>query len=89
MPNKWDKLADLAQKQTDTEFASSISSLTRLNDSEISKIISESGIGTKDLAEVMKIINDASSANEEKAKSIAKINNGLNALISIAKKLIA
>lgn len=88
MPNKWDKLAELAQNQTDKEFASTISSLTRLNDNEISKIILESGISKTDLAAVLKIINDASSSNEEKAKSIAKIGNGLNALINIAKKLI-
>ena len=88
MPNKFEKLAKEAADMADEEFKTEFSRLTRLNDSEIEKIIDDTGISKEDLAEVLKEIKDATASNEAKAKTIQNINNGVSALIGIAKKLI-
>jgi ribosome-binding protein aMBF1 (putative translation factor) len=88
MPNKFERLAKEAAQMADEEFKMEFSSLTRLNDSEIEKIIDESGISKQDLAQVLKEVKNATASNEAKATAIKNINNGVEALIGIAKKLL-
>ena len=88
MPNKFEKLAKEAAEMADEDFKAEFSRLTRLNDSEIEKIIDDTGISKEDLAEVLKELKDATASNEAKAKAIQNINNGVSALIGIAKRLI-
>jgi hypothetical protein len=88
MPNKFDKLADAAQAMTDAEFANRFSSLTRLSDVEIGKIINDSGISKEDLAALLAEVKSATAFNNKTAQSIAGIQNGVQALASIAKKLL-
>ena len=88
MPNKFDKLAKEAADMADDEFKSQFTNLTRLNDAETDKIITESGISQQDLAQVLKEIKDATKNNEEKAAAIRNINGGVSALVGIAKKLL-
>ena len=88
MPNKFDKLAKQAAEMADEEFKIEFSRLTRLNDDEIEKIIDETGISKRDLADVLSKIKDSTASNESKAKAIQNINNGVSALVGIVRKLI-
>lgn len=88
MPTNWSEIAKKAGKETDKQFARQIAGLTSLNDSEIEKIIFETGISQKDLAEILKQVKDSSISNEEKAKAIQNINKGLNVLIELAARLL-
>ena len=88
MANKFEKLAKEAADMADEEFKTEFSRLTRLNDAEIEKIIDDTGISKEDLAHVLKQIKDATASNDAKVKAVQNINNGVSALISIAKKLI-
>ena len=88
MPNKFDKLAKQAAEMADEEFKIEFSRLTRLNDNEIEKIIDETGISKRDLADVLSKIKDSTASNESKAKAIQNINNGVSALVGIVRKLI-
>jgi hypothetical protein len=88
MPNKFDKLAAQAQALTDEQFKIRFSSLTTLNDDEIGKIIKETGISKQNLADLLVEIKNATEFNNETVKSITKIQNGVQALIAIVKKLL-
>lgn len=88
MPNKFEKLAKEAADMADDHFANEFSRLTRLNDADIDAIINESGISKVDLANVLQEVKDATASNEAKANAIRKIDNGVSALVSIAKRLI-
>ena len=88
MGNKFDKLAKEAADSADEQFKEEFSKLTRLNDAEIETIIDETGISKKDLADLLREVQDSTASNEAKAKSIQNINNGVSALIGIAKKFI-
>ncbi|HET9429553.1 MAG TPA: hypothetical protein VFO70_00190 [Chitinophagaceae bacterium] len=88
MPNKFDKLAAEAQMLTDQQFRDRFSSLTTLTDSEIGKIIHDTGISKKDLAALLVEIRAATDINNQTVKSILKIQNGAAALIAIVKKLL-
>lgn len=88
MPNKWDKIADEAAAVTKEKFKSEISSLTRLNDSEVLRIISETGIRKEDLATILKEVKDSAKSNAAKAQAISKINKGVAALVEITGKLL-
>ena len=74
MPNKFDKLAKQAAEMADEEFKIEFSRLTRLNDDEIEKIIDETGISKRDLADVLSKIKDSTASNESKAKAIQKLS---------------
>lgn len=84
----WDEIAKKAGETTDEQFKNQISSLTRLNDSEIESLINDTGISKKDLANVIKEIKDATKSNTAKAQAIQKISKGVDALISIVGRLI-
>lgn len=88
MPNKYDKLADEAKALTDDQFRSRFSSLTKLNDTDINKIINDSGISQEDLALLLVEIKSATAYNEKTAKSVTNIQQGVQALMSIAKRLL-
>ena len=88
MANKFDKLAKESAQMADEEFREEFAKLTRLNDAEIETIIDETGISKQDLAELLRKVKDSTASNEAKAKSIQKINNGVSALIGIARKFI-
>lgn len=88
MPNKYDKLAGEAQAITDAQFKERFSSLTTLNDDDIGKIINTTGISKKDLAALLVEIKNATVYNNNTAQSILKIQNGVQALVAITKKLL-
>ena len=88
MANKYDKLADEAQAITDAQFKERFSSLTTLNDNEIGKVLKDSGISKQDLASLLVAVKNATSYNNKTAQSISNIQNGVLALVSIAKKLL-
>lgn len=88
MPNKYDKLAGEAQAITDAQFKDRFSSLTTLNDDDIGKIINTTGISKKDLAALLVEIKNATVYNNNTAQSILKIQNGVQALVAITKKLL-
>ena len=88
MPNKIDKLADDAQVLTDEQFKVRFSSLTKLSDGDIGKIINDSGISKQDLASLLVAVKNATDFNNKTAQSIQSIQNGVQALVSIAKKLM-
>jgi hypothetical protein len=88
MPNKFDKFADEAKAMTDAKFRDKFSSLTTLTDSHISKILDETGISKKDLAELLSIVKNATDFNNQTAQSVANIQKGVITLVSIAKKLL-
>lgn len=88
MPNKYDKLAKEAKDLTDNQFRSRFSSLTKLSDSDIEKIISDSGISKENLADLLAEVKNATEFNEKRAKSVTGIQNGVQALLSIVKKVL-
>ena len=88
MPTDWKKIAIDAREKTNEHFKDQISSLTRLTSNEIENLITETGISKTDLTSVLKEVEDATKSNEEKAAAISNINNGVNLLVGIAKKVI-
>ena len=88
MPNKFDKFADQAKTMTDAQFKDKFSSLTTLTDSDITKILNETGISKKYLAELLSVVKSATAFNNQTAQSVANIQKGVVTLVSIAKKLL-
>lgn len=88
MANKYDKLADDAQAITDAQFKERFASLTALNDNDIGKIISSTGITKENLAALLVEIKNATEFNNATAQGIIKIQNGVQALVAITKKLL-
>lgn len=88
MPNKFEKLAAEAKTMTDAQFKDKFSSLTKLTDSDIDKIINDTGISNKDLAAVLAEVKNATDINNQTVKSITNIQNGVHALVAITKRLL-
>ncbi|HSN62444.1 MAG TPA: hypothetical protein VLR49_16020 [Ferruginibacter sp.] len=88
MANKYDKLANEAQEITDAQFKDRFASLTSLNDTDIGKIIKDTGISKTDLAALLVEIKNATEYNDKTAQRIANIQNGVHALVAITKKLL-
>ncbi|EDP94854.1 hypothetical protein U8527_08040 [Kordia algicida OT-1] len=84
----WDNLANQAADQTDTEFQTTIASLTRISIKEIDEFIKESQISNANAMKVLKEISDATASNTAKADAIANIDNGVNFLVSIANRIV-
>lgn len=84
----WDNLAEQAGKQTDTEFQTTIASLTRISIKEIDQFIKESEISNENALKVLKEINAAAASNTAKADAIANIDNGVNFLVSMASRIV-
>jgi hypothetical protein len=76
-----------AANDSDTAFASKMSSLTRLNDAEIQELLNQ-GISKNDLSNLLQELQDASRSNEAKAAAIKNIRGGVETLITIAAKFI-
>ena len=89
MPDKetWEKIRKSAKEQTDAEFASQISSLTRLKDEEITAIAPEPQ-DRKKLAELLKVVKDAAKDNSEKADAIKNVNGFAEIAVSLLSKLL-
>ena len=88
MPNEFDRFADEAKTLTDDQFKNRFSSLTSLNDSEVSSIINDTGISKKNLAETIRLVKDATVQNEHNAEAIMNISKGIDAVIAIAGKVL-
>ena len=88
MANKYDKLANEAQEITDAQFKDRFASLTSLNDTDIGKIIKDTGISKADLAALLVEIKNATVYNNATAQSIGNIQFGVQALVAITKKLL-
>lgn len=84
----WDSLANQAGAQTDTEFQTTIASLTSMRVSEVDQFIKESNITNANAIKVLKEINDAAASNTAKADAIANIDNGVQFLVSMATRLV-
>ena len=84
----WDNLANQAATQTDTEFNTTIASLTRMNITEIDTFIKESIISNANAIKVLQEINNAAASNSAKADAIANIDNGVGFLVSLANKIV-
>lgn len=85
---KYDKIADKAKIKTDNQFRDQFFNLTRLTSSDIDEIVNESGISKKDLTSILMEVKNATEFNDKTAKSINSIQNGVQALASIAKKFL-
>jgi len=72
---------------SDATFAGKMSSLTRLNDTEIQELLDQ-GISKSDLSHLLQELQDASRSNEAKAAAIKNIRGGVETLITIAAKFI-
>lgn len=88
MPTDWNKIAKEAANETDAQFSSKISGLTRLNDDELQSIIMDTGISKQDLTAVLKEVKDATKSNLAKANAIKNISLGVDALVGIASKFL-
>ncbi len=89
MPNLTiDEILAKAKTDTDNKFKNKVSSLTSLTNTEIDALMNESGIKKENFAAVLKELDDAAKSNEDKAKAIAKISQGVQLLVGIATKII-
>ena len=88
MGNKYDAFARQAAALTDEEFKNRFATLTRLNMSDLDKIMEETGISQQDLAELLKEVKAATGSNEKKATAIKNINNGVTTLIAMVKAFL-
>lgn len=84
----WDAIANKTLEATDEHFKNQISSLTTLTDTEVAKLITQTGISKEDLVEVLRNVDDAARSNEAKAKAIQGINKGVDVLVAIASKFL-
>lgn len=87
MPNRYEEAARRAAEKTDEEYASEISSLTRLKDSEINRLFPTRA--DKDgLLEFLSIVNSATNENEKIVKLKKNIDNLAGTVIKLVKLLI-
>ncbi|CAM1354073.1 hypothetical protein [Tenacibaculum halocynthiae] len=84
----WNKIANEAASQTDSEFNTQITSLTNLNITEVDTFIQESNISNANALKVLKIIGNATDNNNSKATAISTIENGVNFLVKLASKIV-
>lgn len=84
----WDSLANQAATQTDTEFNTTIASLTRMSITEIDTFIKESAISNANAIKVLQEINNAAASNNAKADAISNIDNGVSFLVSLANRIV-
>lgn len=82
-PNKYADAARRAQQQTDEEYKSVISSLTRLTDEEIDKLFPEKSDKDK-LMELLTLVNAETTANQK----IIKLKENAEKFSAVMLKLI-
>ncbi len=83
----WDNLASKATELTKKQFAAEASSLIKLTDKEIAKIV-PNGPDREKLAKLMKEVKDATKDNQAKAKALGDLNEFANVIFPLLKKLI-
>ncbi len=88
MENKWKKRAALAQKETDAELVQEIRSLSGFNPPELTKLLAEHDMSNKEFDQLIKLVKDHTKSNNDKAKAIGNIQNGVEILIGVLGKLI-
>lgn len=81
------KLAQDAAAETDAQFVSRLSDLTRLRSTELQRLLDE-GLKREDIAAVLDVVKAAGLSNQQKAKNIAGIGKGLEVLVGLASKLL-
>jgi hypothetical protein len=81
------KLAQDAAAETDAQFVSRVSDLTRLRSTELQKLLDE-GMKREDIVAVLDVVKAAGLSNQQKAKNLASIGKGLEVLVGIASKLL-
>ncbi|TDQ29745.1 hypothetical protein [Tenacibaculum caenipelagi] len=84
----WNNIAQQATSQTDNEFNQQLANLTNLKVSEVDALIKESKITNANAVKTLKLIDDATASNNEKAKALSNIENGIGFVISLVSKLV-
>lgn len=87
MPADFQAILDQAERMTEEQMDSRISSLTRLTDSELSSLCPTKA-DKKKLAELMAIVKEATDENVKRQKIIDNISNFASIIIKIAGKTI-
>lgn len=83
----WGKIAKEAGQATDDHFKNQMALLTTLGNTDLEKLILETGISNQDLTAVLNVVKDTTKSNEQKAQAIANISRGMEVLASVAKLL--
>lgn len=79
----WNRIRANARQQTDDQFSSTVSNLTRLTSDEI-KQLTPTAVDKENFAQLMAIMQDATKSNQQKAEAIKNIT----ALTDIALRLL-
>lgn len=69
---KWQGILNRATDETDSQFASEISSLSKLTDKQIDEIAPQI-IDKENLEKILRIVRDATKDNNQKAEAIKNI----------------
>lgn len=88
MDNKWKKKAAQAQKETDAELAQEMGALSSFNPSELTKHLAEHDMSNKEFDQLIKLVKDHTKSNNDKAKAIGNIQNGVEILVGVLGKLL-
>jgi hypothetical protein len=83
----WDDIRKKAQQQTENEYASQISSLTRLTDAQIKEIAPDPASKEK-LAALLGIICDASKTNTQKVDALKAVDQWAEVVVPLLLKLL-
>jgi hypothetical protein len=71
-PKKWQEILNHATEKTDSQFASEISSLSKLTDKQIDEIAPQT-IDKENLEKILRIVRDETKNNNQKAEAIKNI----------------
>lgn len=82
MATDYAALAKAAGLLADAQFRNQNFDLTN---AEVQDIVNQTGISSQDLTKVIAAVKDATQDNNATAQAIAGINNGISALLAIAK----
>lgn len=88
MDNKWKKKAAQAQKETDAELAQEMGALSSFSPSELTKLLAEHDMSNKEFDQLIKLVKDHTKSNNDKAKAIGNIQNGVEILVGVLRKLL-
>ncbi len=84
----WNDLALKATFLNEDQFTKEIASCTNFNFKDLKKIITESKITHQNLIKTLKLIYDVTASNNEKAKAILNIENGLIFVLKLFQKVL-
>lgn len=88
MENQWKKKAAKAQKETDAELAQEINVLSGFNPPGLKALLAEYNMGNAEFKQLLKIVKDHTKSNNDKAKAIGNIQNGVEILVGVLGKLL-